>query len=115
MAGILNRKGSLHGVTLPRSWILENVQKFHRVKNKDFNLRVVWDILTSFRDLRVLESVFSGSDADIGKLNIRKLLFSYSTGSALYHQNKPLHFVPFRPRNLALARLYVFVAVDIRT
>ena len=70
IAGTLSRKGSLHGVTLPRSWILENVQKFHRVQNKDFNARVVWDILTSFRDLQVLESVFSGGDADIGKLNI---------------------------------------------
>jgi hypothetical protein len=113
MAGALNRKGSLHGVTLPRSWILENVQKFHRVQNKDVNFRVVWDILISFRDLRVLESVFSDSDADIGKLNIRKLSFSYSTGSVLHHQNRPLHSVPVRTKNLALARLYVLVALTL--
>ena len=113
MAGALTRKGSLHGVTLPRSWILENVQKFHRVQNKDVNFRVVWDILTSFRDLRVLESVFSGSDADIGEFIIRKLRFSYSPGSVLHHQNKPLHSVPFRTKNLALARLYVLVALTL--
>ena len=113
MAKALSRKGSLHGVTLPRSWILENVQKFHRVQDKDVNFRVVWDILISFRDLRVLESVFSGNDADIGKLNIRNFRFSNSTGSVLYHQNKPLHSVPFWPRNLALARLYVLVALTL--
>jgi hypothetical protein len=35
MASSFNRTRSLHGVTLPRSWILENVRKLHKVQNKD--------------------------------------------------------------------------------
>ena len=54
----------LHGVTLPRSWVLENIQKLHRVQNKDVNIRVVRDIITPFRDL--LEGVYSG---DVGESN----------------------------------------------
>jgi hypothetical protein len=109
MARALDRNKSPHGVTLPRSWILENVQKFHRVQHKDVNVRVVREILTPCRDL--LERVYSGSDADTGELNIGKLLFSCSTGLDLLHQNKPLHSVPFRVKNFALARLYVVVAI----
>jgi len=70
MASAFKRKGSLHGVTLPRSWILENVQKLHRVQNKDANIRFVRGILTPFRDL--LERIYSGTDADNGESNLRK-------------------------------------------
>ena len=105
MARALKWNG-LHGVTLPRSWILENVQKLHRVQNKDVNIRVVRDIITPFRDL--LERVYSG---DVGEPNKGDLPSSYSTRLDLFHQNKPLHAVPFRVRNFALARLYVLVAV----
>ncbi|KAF8460963.1 hypothetical protein DFH94DRAFT_790038 [Russula ochroleuca] len=92
MARALNWNG-LHGVTLPRSWILENVQKLHRVQNKDVNIRAVREIITPFRDL--LERVYSGNGSDVD----------------LLHQNKPLHAVPFRVRNFALARLYVLLCI----
>ena len=103
MASAFKWKGSLHGVTLPRSWILENVQKLHRVQNKDANVWVVREFLTPFRDL--LERIYSGTDTDIGEPNIGKLLSSCSTTLDLLHQNKPLNFSPFRVRNFALARL----------
>lgn len=103
MASSFKRKGSLHGVTLPRSWILENVQKLYRVQNKDTNLGIVWEILKPFRDL--LERVYSGTDADTGEPNIGKLLSGCSTTLDLLHQNKPLSFFSFRIRNFALARL----------
>jgi hypothetical protein len=103
MASAFKRKGSLHGVTLPRSWIIENVQKLHRVQNKDANVRVVWEILTPFRDL--LERIYSVTDADTGEPNLGKFLFSCSTILDLLHQNRPLSFFPFRIRNFALARL----------
>jgi hypothetical protein len=109
MARALDRNKSLHGVTLPRSWILENVQKFHTVQHKVVNVRVVREILTPCRDL--LERVYSGSDTDTGEPNIGKLFASCSTRLDLLHQNKPLHAVPFRVRNFALARLYVLVAI----
>ena len=67
MALAFNWKGSLHGVTLPRSWILENVQKLHRVQNKDANVGAIREILTPFRDL--LERIYSGTDADTGEPN----------------------------------------------
>lgn len=102
MASALKRKGSLHGVTLPRSWILENIspQKLHRVQNKDANVSVVWTFLTPFQDL--LERIYSGTDADTGEPNIEKLLSSCSITLDLLHQNKPLKF---RIRNFALARM----------
>jgi hypothetical protein len=103
MASAFKRRGSLHGVTLPRSWILENVQKLHRVQNKDANLSVVREFLTPFRDL--LERIYSGTDADIGEPNIGKLPSSCLAALDLLHQNKPLSFFPFRIRNVALARL----------
>jgi hypothetical protein len=59
-------------VTLPRSWILENVQKLHSVQNKNAKIDVVWQILTPCRDL--LERIYSGTDADNGEPNIGKLL-----------------------------------------
>lgn len=103
MASAFKRKGSLHGVTLPRSCVLENVQKLHRVQNKDTSLHLVWEILRPFRDL--LERTYSGTDVDTGEPNIGKLLNSRSTLLDLLHQNRPLNFFPFRIRNLALARL----------
>lgn len=103
MASAFKRKGSLHGVTLPRSWILENVQKLHRVQNKDASVSFVWKILTPLRDL--LERVYSSTDADTGESNIGKLHCSCSTVLDLLHQNRPLNFFPFRIRNFALARL----------
>jgi hypothetical protein len=72
MASTFKRKGSLHGVTLPRSWILENVQKLHRVQDKDAKLGIVWEILKPCRDL--LERIYSGTDADTGEPNIGKLI-----------------------------------------
>jgi hypothetical protein len=108
MARALNWNG-LHGVTLPRSWILENVQKLHRVQNKDVNIRAVREIITPFRDL--LERVYSGNGSDVGELNKQELPFSCSIRLDLLHQNKPLHAVPFRVRNFALARLYVLLVV----
>ncbi|KAH9971205.1 hypothetical protein BGW80DRAFT_1322645 [Lactifluus volemus] len=86
MASAYQKKGSLHGVTLPRSWILENVQNLHRVQNKHAHLHVAWEMVKPFQDL--LERIYSGTDTDI-----------------LFHQNKPLHAVHVRVRNLALARL----------
>ena len=77
MASAFKRKGSLHGVTLPRSWILENVQKLHRVQNKNANVGLVWEFLKPFRDL--LERIYSATDADTGEPNIGKLLSSCST------------------------------------
>lgn len=105
MASAFKRKGSPHGVTLPRSWILENVsaQKLHRVQNKDANVSLVSEFLTPFRDL--LERIYSGTDAGTGEPNIGKLLSSCSTTLDLLHQNKPLNFFPFRIRNFALARM----------
>ena len=103
MASSFKRRGSLHGVTLPRSWILENVQKLHRVQNKDAKVGFVWDILRPLRDL--LERIYSGTGADTGEPNIGKLLSSFSTILDLLHQNRPLNFFPFRIRNFALARL----------
>ena len=72
MARAFNTKGSFHGVTLPRSWILENVQKLHRVQNKVTNLRVVWVVVTLFQDL--LERVYNGNDTDSGEANLGKYL-----------------------------------------
>ena len=59
MAWSFRRKRSLHGVTLPRSWILENVRKLHRVQNKDANYHFAWSVTRLFRDL--LESIYTGS------------------------------------------------------
>jgi hypothetical protein len=102
----------LHGVTLPRSWILENVQKLHRVQNKEVNIRAVREIITPFRDL--LERVYSGNDSNVGEPNKRRLPSSFSTRLDFLHQNKPLHSVPLRVRDFALARLYVLPAVGSR-
>jgi hypothetical protein len=74
MARALNWRG-LHGVTLPRSWILENVQKLHRVQKKDVRVNLAWEMLQPFRDL--LERVYS--DSDIGEPDIESLLFDCST------------------------------------
>ncbi|KAI0297517.1 hypothetical protein B0F90DRAFT_1819257 [Multifurca ochricompacta] len=76
MASALNRMGSLHGVTLPRSWILKNVQHLYRVQNKDAHNQVAWQMTKPFQVL--LERVYSGHDTD-----------------HLQYQNKPLHSVPF--------------------
>jgi hypothetical protein len=60
MASTYNRKGSLHGVTLPRSWILENVQKLYRVQNKSASPHAAWEMIKPLSDL--LERVYSGTD-----------------------------------------------------
>ena len=70
MASTYNRTRSLHGVTLPRSWILENVQKFNRVQNKGANPRMLWNMLIPLEDL--LERVYSGNDTS--KSSIEKPL-----------------------------------------
>lgn len=103
MASAFKWKGSLHGVTLPRSWILENVQKLHRVQNKDAKIGVVREFLAPFRDL--LERIYSGADADTSEPNIGNLLASCSTILDILHQNIPLSPFSFRIRNFALARL----------
>jgi len=61
MASALKTTRSLHGVTLPRSWILENIQKLYRIQNKDVRLDAAWGMMNLFQDL--LERVYSGNDA----------------------------------------------------
>jgi hypothetical protein len=61
MASTYNKTRSLHGVTLPRSWILENVRKPHKVQNKDARFDLVWTTALLFRDL--LENVYAGYGA----------------------------------------------------
>jgi hypothetical protein len=68
MATALDWRGGLHGVTLPRSWILENVHKFHRVQKKDVKINVVGEMLKPFRDL--LERIYSDSEGSIGEPDI---------------------------------------------
>jgi hypothetical protein len=68
MASAFQKKGSLHGVTLPRSWILENVQKLYRVLNKNAHPHAAWEMTKPFQDL--LERVYSGTDN--GELSIGK-------------------------------------------
>jgi hypothetical protein len=75
-ARALNWRG-LHGVTLPRSWVLENVQKLHRVQKKDVRINLAWGMLKPFQDL--LERVYSYSDSDIGEPDIESLLSVCST------------------------------------
>ena len=70
MASAYNRTRSFHGITLPRSWILENVQKVNRVQNKYLNSRMLWDMMSPFQDL--LECVYGGNDS--GRSNIETLL-----------------------------------------
>ena len=69
IASTYNRTRSLHGTTLPRSWILENVHKFNRLQNKGAHPSMLWYMVTPFRDL--LERVYSGNDT--GKSSIEKL------------------------------------------
>jgi hypothetical protein len=52
-------RGSLHGVTLPRSWILENMRKLEKVQNKDAHPHFAWTMTGLFRDL--LENIYTGS------------------------------------------------------
>jgi tetratricopeptide (TPR) repeat protein len=58
MASTYNKTGSLHGVTLPRSWILENVRKLRKVQNKDAHSEFAWKTALLFQDL--LENVYTG-------------------------------------------------------
>jgi hypothetical protein len=53
------KKGSLHGATLPRSWILENVRKLDRVQNKDAHPHFAFTLAGLFRDL--MESIYTGN------------------------------------------------------
>ena len=69
MASAYNSTRSFHGITLPRSWILENVQKFNRLKSKYLKSHMHWYMATPFQDL--LERVYSGNDT--GRSNIEKL------------------------------------------
>lgn len=106
MASTYIRTRSLHGTTLPRSWILENVHKFNRGQIKGANSRMLWYMVIPFRDL--LERVYSGNDT--GESSIENLfLVIKSDLDYILHQNKPLHSTPPRVRNFALARLYVLV------
>ncbi|KAH8984681.1 hypothetical protein EDB92DRAFT_1885663 [Lactarius akahatsu] len=86
IAWSFRKTGSLHGVTLPRSWMLENVRKLHKVQNKDAHPHFAFTTIDLFQDL--LENIYTGGGAD-----------------HLLHQNKPLSFVSVRVRNFALARL----------
>jgi len=61
MASTFNKTRSLHGVTLPCSWILENMQKLNGAKNQGADHRILWDVMIQFRDL--LERVYSGNDS----------------------------------------------------
>jgi hypothetical protein len=104
MASALKMKRSFHGATLPRSWILENLQKLHRVHNKDAHISVAWGITKPFQDL--LERIYSGNDA--GEPSIWDTSLNRSTRSDhLLYQNRPLRDAHLRVRNFALARLYV--------
>jgi hypothetical protein len=58
MASTYNKTRSLHGVTLPRSWILENVRKLHKVQNKDAHSEFAWTTAVLFQDL--LEKIYTG-------------------------------------------------------
>ncbi|KAI9436974.1 hypothetical protein H4582DRAFT_1853973 [Lactarius indigo] len=80
------KTGSLHGITLPRSWILENVRKLDKVQNKDAHPHFAFTTAGLFQDL--LENVYTGNGAD-----------------HLLHQNRPLNLVSVRARNFVLARL----------
>ncbi|KAH9016162.1 hypothetical protein EDB85DRAFT_767953 [Lactarius pseudohatsudake] len=82
VAWSFKRSRSLHGITLPRSWILENVRKLHKVQNKDAHPHFAWTTAGLFRDL--LESIYTGS------------------ADHLLHHNTPLNL---RVRNFVLARL----------
>lgn len=53
------KKGSLHGVTLPRSWILENVRKLDKVQYKDAHPHFAFTTAGLFRDL--LENIYTGN------------------------------------------------------
>src|SRR6266850_2866585 len=100
MASALKRRGSFHGATLPRSWILENLQQLHRVQNKDAHISVAWVITTPFQDL--LERIYSGNDT--GEPSVRDTSLNCLTRSDhLLHQNRPLHLASLRVRNFALA------------
>jgi hypothetical protein len=61
IAWTYKRTRSLHGVTLPRSWILENVRKLHKVQNKDAHAGLAWTTALLFQDL--LENVYTGHGA----------------------------------------------------
>lgn len=59
IAWSFKRSRSLHGVTLPRSWVLENVRKLDNVQNKDAHPHFAWTTTGLFRDL--LESIYMGA------------------------------------------------------
>ena len=58
IAWTYKRTRSLHGITLPRSWILENVRKLYKVQNKDAHFDLAWKTALLFDDL--LENVYTG-------------------------------------------------------
>ena len=58
IAWTYQKTGSLHGVTLPRSWMLENVRKLHKVQNKGAHWNLAWTTAILFQDL--LENVYTG-------------------------------------------------------
>ena len=61
MASTFNRTTLFHGVTLPRSWILENMQKLNRAKDQGTDPHVLWEMMIQLRDL--LEHIYSGNDS----------------------------------------------------
>ena len=100
------RTGSLHGVTLPRSWIIEIMRKLHKLQSKDAHINVAWTTVQLFQDL--LENVYTGYAAGERSI-IRAYITAHCGSDHLHHQNKPLNAVPFRVRNFILARLCVFL------
>lgn len=61
IAATFKRARSLHGVTLPRSWILEHVRKLHKLQTKDANPDFYWAMARPFQDL--LENIYTGNGA----------------------------------------------------
>ncbi len=68
IASTFTKTRTLHGVTLPRSWILENVRKLHKAQNKDAHRYFAWTMARLFQDL--LENIYTGNGA--GEWNISR-------------------------------------------
>ncbi|KAH9005748.1 hypothetical protein EDB86DRAFT_2875623 [Lactarius hatsudake] len=94
IASTFKRAGSLHGVTLPRSWILENVRKLHKVQRNGAHPNSAWAMAQLFQDL--LENIYTGNDVD-----------------HLLYQNKSLNLASVRVRNFILAR-FTLVGFNLR-
>ncbi|KAH9172885.1 hypothetical protein EDB89DRAFT_1962863 [Lactarius sanguifluus] len=88
IASTFKRAGSLHGVTLPRSWILENVRKLHKVQRN---------------------GAHPNSALGNGATNI----YTGNGVDHLLHQNKSLNLASIRVRNFILAR-FTLVGFNLR-